>query len=36
MKLRWTRRARQDLIEIGRYIARDKPEAARRWAEPPL
>ena len=33
MKLRWTRRARQDLVEIGRYIARDKPEAARRWVE---
>ncbi len=33
MKLRWTHRARQDLIEIGRYIARDKPEAARRWVE---
>jgi toxin ParE1/3/4 len=33
MKLRWTKRARGDLIEIGRYIARDKPEAARRWVE---
>ena len=33
MKLRWTKRARGDLIEIGRYIARDKPEAARRWIE---
>jgi plasmid stabilization system protein ParE len=33
MKLRWTKRARKDLIEIGRYIARDKPEAARRWVE---
>ena len=33
MKLRWTKRARRDLIEIGRYIARDKPEAARRWVE---
>jgi addiction module RelE/StbE family toxin len=31
MKLRWTKRARRDLIEIGRYIARDKPEAARLW-----
>ncbi len=31
MKLRWTRRARRDLSEIGRFIARDKPEAARRW-----
>ncbi len=33
MKLRWTHRARRDLVEIGRYIARDKPEAARRWVE---
>jgi len=33
MKLRWTRRARRDLIEIGHYIARDKPEAVRRWAD---
>ncbi len=33
MKLKWTRRARRDLIEIGRYIARDKPEAGRRWVE---
>jgi plasmid stabilization system protein ParE len=33
MKLRWTRRARADLIELGRYIARDKPGAARRWVE---
>ncbi len=31
MKLGWTRRARQDLIDIARYIERDKPEAARRW-----
>lgn len=33
MKLRWTRRARRDLLEIGHYIARDKPMAARRWVE---
>ncbi len=33
MKLRWTLRARRDLVEIGHYIARDKPEAARRWVE---
>ena len=33
MKLRWTRRARRDLLEIGRYIARDKLTAARRWVE---
>ncbi len=31
MKLRWTRRARRDLVEIARYIERDKREAARRW-----
>ena len=30
-KLRWTERSRLDLLEIGRFIARDKPEAARRW-----
>jgi len=33
MKLRWTRRAEQQLVEIGRFIARDKPGAARRWVE---
>jgi len=33
MKVRWTRRARADLLEMGRYIARDKPSAARRWVE---
>ena len=33
VKLRWTRRAKQDLIEIGRYIARDKREAAQRWVK---
>ena len=33
MKLRWTRRAEQQLAEIGRFIARDKPGAARRWVE---
>ncbi len=31
MKLRWTQRARQDLLGIGRYIALDKPKAARQW-----
>ncbi len=31
MRIRWTARARAELREIGRYIARDKPEAARRW-----
>jgi toxin ParE1/3/4 len=33
MKLRWSHRARRDLVDIGRYIARDKPETARRWVE---
>lgn len=30
-KLRWTPEARKDLVEIRRFIARDKPEAAHRW-----
>ena len=33
MKLRWTERARRDLLEIGSYIGRDNPEVARRWVE---
>ncbi len=33
MRLRWTVRARQDLLTIGGYIARDNPQAARRWVE---
>ena len=33
MKLVWTRRARDDLIEIALYIARDKPGAALDWIE---
>ncbi len=33
MKLRWSIRAKNDLVEIGRYIARDKPGAARKWVE---
>jgi len=33
MKLLWTSRAKTDLIGIGRFIARDKPGAARRWVE---
>jgi toxin ParE1/3/4 len=28
----WSRRARDELLEIGRYIARDNPAAARRMA----
>ena len=30
-RLRWTGRSRRDLLEIGRFIAQDKPRAARRW-----
>jgi len=33
MKLSWTLRAKNDLLEIGRFIARDKPGASRRWVE---
>ena len=33
MKLRWSDRARRDLLRIGRYIARDDPAAARLWVE---
>lgn len=33
MKLRWTDRARRDLLAIGRYIAQDNPSTARRWVE---
>ena len=33
MKLRWTERARRDLVEIARYIADDNPKAARRWID---
>jgi plasmid stabilization system protein ParE len=29
MRLRWTRRAKDDLLSIGRFIARDPPVAAR-------
>jgi plasmid stabilization system protein ParE len=31
MAIVWTRRARQDLVAIGDYIARDNPVAAGRW-----
>ncbi|MCP4677845.1 MAG: type II toxin-antitoxin system RelE/ParE family toxin [Deltaproteobacteria bacterium] len=33
MKLLWTDRARRDLTDIGRFIARDNPRAARAWVE---
>ena len=32
-RLRWTLRARADLVAIGRYVARDDARAARRWLE---
>jgi plasmid stabilization system protein ParE len=31
MILRWTYRARKDLLSIGRYIAEDNPQRAREW-----
>lgn len=33
MKLRWSPRARQDLVNIGRYISQDDRAAARAWVE---
>ena len=33
MRLRWTDRARRDLLSIGRYIAQDNPSVARQWVE---
>ncbi|MBN1962441.1 MAG: type II toxin-antitoxin system RelE/ParE family toxin [Deltaproteobacteria bacterium] len=33
MKLIWTDRARRDLLNIGRFIARDNHRAARVWIE---
>lgn len=33
MRLRWTEQARNDLLQIGRYIAQDKPGAARTWVQ---
>ncbi|MEZ4458410.1 MAG: type II toxin-antitoxin system RelE/ParE family toxin [bacterium] len=31
MKLLWSERAQQDVLEIGRFIARDNPSAATDW-----
>jgi toxin ParE1/3/4 len=31
MRLRWTQRARQDLLAIARFIAADNSEAAVKW-----
>jgi toxin ParE1/3/4 len=33
VRLRWTDRARRDLLSIGRYIAQNNPSAARQWVE---
>jgi len=33
MKLIWTDRGRRDLLDIGRFIAKDNPRAARAWVE---
>ena len=33
MRLRWTDRAKQDLLEIGEYIARDNRTVARGWVQ---
>ena len=33
LAVRWTERARTDLIEIGEFIAADSPAAADRWIE---
>jgi toxin ParE1/3/4 len=32
-RVRWSPRSRRDLLEIGRFIGRDDPVAARRWVE---
>ncbi len=31
LEIEWTRRTRQDVLEIGDFIARDKPMAAAEW-----
>ncbi len=33
MKLVWTLRSQNDLVEIGEFISKDKPAAARKWVE---
>ena len=33
MKLFWTETAKQDLLDIRRYITTDNPTAAKRWVE---
>lgn len=32
-RISWTWRAQRDLIEIGDFIAKDKPQAAARWVD---
>jgi toxin ParE1/3/4 len=32
-KLYWTRRAQTDLVALGRFVAKDNPDAARRLLE---
>ena len=32
-RVRWSQRARKDLLAIGRYIAQDNPNVARAWVE---
>jgi addiction module RelE/StbE family toxin len=33
VRISWTARARRDLIEIGDFISRDKPDAASTWVQ---
>ena len=33
MKLRWSQKAQDDLVEIALYIAQDNPKAARTWVK---
>jgi addiction module RelE/StbE family toxin len=33
LKLRWSQRAQDDLVEIALYIAEDNPAAARSWVK---
>jgi toxin ParE1/3/4 len=33
VRVRWSARARDDLLSIGRYIALENPRAAREWVE---
>lgn len=33
MRLRWSRQAQEELLEIGRYISKSNRASARRWIE---